>query len=212
VRSQPINTQTDLINSEVLELVGNKTLVLPKNSGLSEYYKLLEDLPSPKLVVRGEDVPFFIDKLSSKGVRCVGLTGQDLLKEYKLKNPFASIKEIKNLGWSDTSAIFGKPTLCLLGPVGKELKNLDMFGAKPKIVINSKYKSIAENYLGKLIQKGYSFEKIYLSGATETAFELGVTDLVIDIVVSGSSARKVGLRVYDRIFESEAILVGGVNE
>ena len=165
-------------------------------------------MPNEQIIVRGEDVPLFVDKLQAKGISCIGLTGQDLLKEYKLKNPLSGVCEVKNLGWKNKESMFGKPTLCLLGPIGKELKNLDILGAKPKIAINSKYRAIAENYLGKLSQKGFSFEKIFLSGAVETAAKMGLVDLVIDIVCSGSSAREAGLRVYDRIIESDAILVG----
>jgi ATP phosphoribosyltransferase len=182
---------------------------LPKNSGLSEYAKILGELPNKKIVVRGEDVPLFVDKMLSKGVGCIGLTGQDLLREYKLKNPLSDVCEIKNLGWKDSGAIYGKPTLCLLGPMGKELKNLDTSYPKPRIAINSKYKSIADNFLGK---KGLLCEKMLLSGATETAYANGIADMVIDIVSSGASAREAGLRVYERIIDSDAILVGERNE
>ena len=205
---RPINIETNFINTEVLTLLENKTIILPKNSGLEEYRRVLETLPNDKVIVRGEDVPLFVDKMGAKGINCIGLTGQDLLKEYKLKNSLSSVSEIKNLGWKEKESLFGKPTLCLLGPRGKGLKNLDSFGVRPKIAINSKYKSIAENYLGKLAQKGYSFEKIFLTGATEIAASTGIADLVIDIVCSGSSSREAGLRIYDRIMESDAILVG----
>jgi ATP phosphoribosyltransferase len=205
--------------------VEDKTIILPKNSGLEDFRKQVGSLPNQKIIVRGEDVAFFVDKMCKKGTNCVGLTGQDLLKEYKLKNPLSSVQEIKNLGWKDKESIFGKPALCLLGPQGKELKKLDQakqsfagpanskvcldtsFG-NLKVAINSKYRAIADNYLGKLVQKGYSFEKYYLTGATEQAATTGIVDLVIDIVSSGASAREAGLRVYDRIIESDAILVG----
>jgi len=208
VNKKPINSGTNFIDSELLKLVEDKTIVLPKNSGLEEFRKQVESLPNTKIIVRGEDVAFFVDKMCKKGINCIGLTGQDLLKEYKLKNPLSSVQEIKNLGWKDKESIFGKPTLCLLGPQGKELKNLDIVYDSPKVAINSKYRAIADNYLGKLIQKGYSFEKYYLTGATEQAATAGIADLVIDIVSSGASAREAGLRVYDRIIESDAILVG----
>jgi len=183
-------------------------LILPKNSGLAEYRSKLEELPNQKMVVRGEDVPFFVESLSKKGVKCFGVTGEDLFKEYKFKEPFGSVTKINTVPWVDEAALFGKPALCLLGPQGKSLNNLDTFGAKPIIAISSKYKSIANNYLGKLEQKGFSFEKIYLTGAIETAAKLGIVDLAIDIVSSGRSAKEAGLRVYDRIMESNIVIVG----
>ncbi|MFA5125996.1 MAG: ATP phosphoribosyltransferase [archaeon] len=208
MNSKPINIETNFINAETLALLEDKIIILPKNSGLEEYRRVLETLPNDKVIVRGEDVPLFVDKMGAKGINCIGLTGQDLFREYKLKNSLSSISEIKNLGWKEKESLFGKPTLCLLGPIGKGLKNLDSFGVRPKIAINSKYKSIAKNYLGKLAQKGFLFEKVFLSGATEMAASAGIADLVVDIVCSGSSAREAGLRVYERIMESDAILIG----
>ena len=176
------------------------------------------------MVVRGEDVAFFVESLSKKGVKCFGITGEDLFREYKFKQPFGSVVKIDTIPWVDENALFGKPTLCLLGPQGKGLnmldqvpkgtgpvlleKYLDTFGPKPIIAISSKYKSIANNYLGKLEQKGFTFEKIFLTGSIETAAKLGIADLVIDIVSSGRSAKEAGLRVYDRIMESDVVLVG----
>ncbi|MEI7961699.1 MAG: hypothetical protein WCI04_05175 [archaeon] len=196
---QTKSTEFDLLLKE-------KLLILPKNSGLETYRLEFDKISSNTLIVRAEDVPFFVEKILSKGIPCIGLTGRDLFKEYKLNNPTSNIIEVKNLGWADTRTLFGKPVLCLLGPKGKKP---DLFNSTCVIAINKKYSSIAKNYLGKLKQKGAKFVEYYLSGATELAYAAGIADAVIDIVVSGDSASKTGLRVYDRIIESEAVLVGG---
>jgi ATP phosphoribosyltransferase len=180
---------------------------LPKNSGLEEYKSKLEELPNQKMIVRGEDVAFFVEAISKKGVKCIGLTGEDLFKEYKFKEPLGGVTQLQKIPWVEEGAMFGKPTLCLLGPQGKSLTMLDKSKAN-SIAISSKYKSIANNYLGKLEQKGFSFEKIFLTGSVETAAKMGIADLVIDIVSSGRSAKEAGLRVYDRIMESDLVLVG----
>ena len=182
---------------------------MPKNSGLEDYRNALQAMPNEKILVRAEDVSFFVDKLISKGINAVGITGLDLQKEYKFKNPLSEVRVIQNLGWGDESALFGKPTLCLLGPIGGKGLLPQMLGV---VAINKKYSAIADNYLGKLRQKGISFEKILLNGATELAAEVGIANYVIDIVVSGKSAKEAGLRVYERILESEAVLVGGYDE
>lgn len=183
--------------------------MLPKNTGLEEYAALVGEMSNKRISVRGEDVPFFVDKLLKKGVECVGVTGEDLLAEYKLRNPINNITALEKIAWVGTDALFGKPTLCLLGPKGERRNILDTFST---IVINKKYKSIAENYLGKLAQRGAKFEKIFLSGATEEAAQLDLADYVIDIVYSGFSASNAGLRVYDRIFESDVVLIGARGE
>jgi len=36
-----------------------------------------------------------------------------------------------------------------------------------------------------------------------------VCDLIIDIVLTGNSAKKSGLEIYDKIFSSDIVLIGG---
>jgi len=56
-------------------------LVLPKNTGLKRYASIFLDnhphLASCKVItVRGEDVPFWVEQLTKKGKRAIGLTGE----------------------------------------------------------------------------------------------------------------------------------------
>lgn len=216
--------------------------MLPKNSGLELYRQELEGLPNEKVIVRAEDVPVFVEEMIQKGKKVIGLTGEDLYKEYKLKNVISQIGVIEKIPWVDQTAIFNKPTLCLLGPIGKKLKNLacakqgfakpetiqtkglqgvnksrsfyceqQLFldiSSKPKVAINSKYKYLSEKFLKEIEQKGFSFDKMYLNGCTEEAYQMGLCDLVIDIVYSGKSAREAGLGVIERIMESDIVLLG----
>ncbi|MFA6065355.1 MAG: hypothetical protein WC746_05925 [archaeon] len=160
------------------------------------------------MIVRGEDVAFFVECISKKGTKCVGLTGEDLFCEYQLKNPSCETVAIQTIPWVQEGAMFGKPTLCLLGPIGGELNNLDKNSVKQTVAISSKYKSIANKYLAKLEKKGVSFDKIFLTGSVETAAKVGIATFVIDIVSSGRSAREAGLMVYDKLMESNVVLVG----
>lgn len=75
--------------------------------------------------------------------------------------------------------------------------------------MNSKYKQLAKTgILNRLEGKGYVFEKIYVNGASEEFFVKGIVDLVIDIVCSGKSAETAGLKVYEKIFESDIVIIG----
>ena len=151
-----------------------------------------------------------VSRLVKQGKKAIGITGEDLLKEFLLENRDTEVKIIKRILWVDNNLIFKKPTLCLLGPKGKRLNEL---AKKLKICVNSKYKRLAKKRcLNFLKDKGYSFEKIYVSGSTEEFFSNGVVDLVIDIVCSGKSAKKAGLKIYDKIFESDIVIIGGKNE
>ena len=189
-------------------------IVVPNNASLSGYRnKALDYFPnrSEKEIVesRGEDIPFIVEELSQNGKKAFGLTGSDLLKEYRLSNYNSKLKVFKKICWTDKTAKFGKPTLCLLGPKEKKLEQLSK---NLKVCINSKYKNLAKRYLNVLEGKGYSFIKIYLSGSTEAAYCNGLSDLVIDIVYTGASIKAANLDVYDKIFESDFLVIGVKND
>ena len=172
-------------------------LILPKNSGLENYRTELEKLSNNKVIVRAEDVPFFVELLKEKGTDCIGLTGEDLFCEYKLMRSNSSVKILEKIKWEDTTALFNKPTLCLLGKNGKEL-------ASSTIAINKKYMRLAEQYFCQNVQPK---NKIYFSGSTETAVEIKLADFVMDIVYSGKSAKEAGLAIIDKIIESDVVML-----
>jgi len=74
--------------------------------------------------------------------------------------------------------------------------------------VASKYKNIAERYLAKLSGKGFSFDVIYINGCVESSITEGIADLVIDIVYTGSSIERAGLKVYEKIFQSDFLIIG----
>ncbi len=191
-------------------------IVVPKNSGLRKYREIslrfLEenlDISRTRIIeARGEDVPFWVEEFSGKGQDAIGLTGEDLYIEYCLarkKGGAASNSIIlKKIRWDDDSAVFGKPTLCLIGSKDKSFESL------PKeltVCISSKYKEIAESYLSLLEKKGYSFKRIYVKGCVEVSCSEGIADLIIDIVYTGASLGRYGLQVYDRIRESDFVIM-----
>lgn len=189
-------------------------IVVPNNKSLANYVDItlryLGSPPKDKVVVsRGEDVPFIIEELSQNGKKVIGLTGRDLFKEYELSNYNTKLLVLKTISWNDKNAMFGKPVLCLLGPKGKKIEDLPK---SLRVSINSKYKNLAKKYLNILEDKGYRFAKIYLSGSTESAYYNGISDLVIDIVYTGSSIKSANLEIYDKIFESDFVIVGVKND
>lgn len=178
--------------------------VVPKNSGLQKYRDIaLSELNNSRVLeVRGEDVPFWVSLLLAKGNKTIGITGQDLYEEYCLKNK-TNLDIIKKIIWNDDGALFNKPALCLLGPKNKELKDITK---TPTIFISSKYKNLAENYLNSI---GLKSNNIYVSGCVETGCSEGVADLIVDIVYSGSSMKKYGIKIYDVIMKSDMLIIGG---
>ena len=188
--------------------------VVPNNKSLAGYAAdvlnfLGSELKENVIKSRGEDIPFIIEELSHDGRSAIGLTGNDLLKEYELSKEKTNLVVLKKFAWFDKNAIFGKPVLCLLGPKNKKLDELP---DKLKVCINSKYRNLAEAYLKKLEINGCIFKKIYLAGSTEAAYSSGLSELVIDIVYTGASIRNANLEVYDKIFESDFVVIGAKND
>ena len=170
--------------------------MLPKNSGLQEYKKVLEALPNDKIVVRAEDVPKFVELLTEKGRKAIGLTGEDLYREYQLNNPKNCLRINTKIPWLDSNTKYGRPTLCLMGRTS--VKN-------PVVAVNRKYKLLVRKCVAELDPK----EILYFSGATETAAIEGIADMVVDVVYSGKSAEEAGLDVLKRIYSSDVVLLEG---
>jgi len=185
-------------------------IIIPSNNSLVSYadaaLKLLKAPKDTKIIKsRGEDIPLIVEEFFKRGIKVVGMTGKDLLKEYKLSNENTKLSVINTIPWVDGNALFGKPVLCLLGPKGKKIEDLPK---SLRVCINSKYKNLANMYLNQLEIRDYSFERVYLTGSTEAAYSTGLTELVIDIVYTGASIRDAGLEVYDKIYESDFVIIG----
>ena len=135
-------------------------VLIPKNSGLKE--KVLETIKDEKIIgkiteVRGEDIPQIISELVKQDKEVIGITGEDLFKEFLLKTINSNVGIIKRILWEDKSFLFGKPTLCLLGEKNKKIEE---FSKKLRICINSKYKELAKKYCTNLLEnQGYNIKK-----------------------------------------------------
>jgi len=155
-------------------------------------------------------VPLVVKRLIDRNKNVIGITGEDLFKEFLLNNKNSNIKIIERIKWDDNNYLFKKPVLCLLGQKNKELVDLPK---EIKICINSKYKELAKKLCTNLLEnKGYIIEKIYASGTTEEFFINSIVDLVIDVVCTGKSAEKYDLKIYDKLFESDIVVVGNENK
>jgi ATP phosphoribosyltransferase len=187
-------------------------ILTPKNSGLKKYKEIafsnLENVEASGIIqARGEDIPFLVREYLNKGKKAIGLTGEDLLLDFSLSESEErnGLKVLKTIEWKDSSAMFSKPALCLLGSKGTKLSGL------PKdltVYISSKYRNIANRYLSRFEKQGFRFSKIYLGGCAETNIVQGLADLVIDIVYTGRSVRESNLQILEKITESNFVIIG----
>jgi len=119
----------------------------------------------------------------------IGITGRDLLVDSG-----ADAEEILPLG-------FARSTF--------------RFAAKPGTangVADLKGRTIATSYegivAGHLADHGIDASVVHLDGAVETAIELGVAEVIADVVETGTSLRNAGLEIFgEPIMKSEAVVV-----
>ncbi|MFD8913891.1 ATP phosphoribosyltransferase [Streptomyces sp. NPDC059575] len=135
--------------------------------------------------LRPRDIALYV----SSGRLDIGITGRDLLIDSG-----AGAEEILPLG-------FARSTF--------------RFAAKPGTadgVEDLKGRTVATSYegivAGHLADRGVDASVVHLDGAVETAIELGVAEVIADVVETGTSLRNAGLEVFgDPIMTSEAIVI-----
>lgn len=120
----------------------------------------------------------------------VGITGRDML----LNSGTEAIEHME-LGFGGSTFRFASPDESGI----YDLKDID--GKR----VASSYDKLVGDYLA---EKGINAQIIHLDGAVESSVQLGVADLIADVVSTGTTLKNAGLRLFaDPILKSEAILV-----
>ena len=136
--------------------------------------------------LRPRDIALYV----GSGTLDIGITGRDLLLDSG-----ADAREVVALG-------FGGSTFRFAAPIGQELKQVDLEGRR----IATSYAGLLRGWLDR---NGLVATVVQLDGAVETAVQLGVADVIADVVSTGTTLRGAGLEVFgEPILESEAILIG----
>ncbi|MEV6580343.1 ATP phosphoribosyltransferase [Streptomyces sp. NPDC051582] len=135
--------------------------------------------------LRPRDIAVYV----STGRLDLGITGRDLLLESG-----ANAEEVLALG-------FARSTFRYAVRPGSARGAADFDG----MTIATSYENIVAKHLAN---SGIQATVVHLDGAVETAVELGVAQVVADVVETGTSLRNAGLEVVgEPIMESEAVLV-----
>jgi ATP phosphoribosyltransferase len=135
--------------------------------------------------LRPRDIAVYV----GEGTLDVGITGRDLLLDSGAK-----AEEVLQLG-------FGRSRFHFAAPPGTASHVGDLAG-----------KRVATSYAGvvarHLEERGVEATVTRLDGAVETSVQLGVADVIADVVETGSTLRNAGLEVFgEPILESEAVLI-----
>ena len=150
-----------------------------------------------ELVVRDHDagIDFFylrprdIAVYVGSGTVDAGFTGRDLL----LDSGAAAVEHL-SLG-------FARSTFRFAAPTGTASELTDIQGKR----VATSYDVLVGDYLW---ESGVTAEVVHLDGAVESSVELGVADVVADVVETGTTLRAAGLEVFgDPILKSEAVMI-----
>jgi ATP phosphoribosyltransferase len=134
------------------------------------------------IFVKPSDVPVYVEN----GVADIGVCGSDTLLEEDRK-----IYELLDLG-------LGKCRLCIAGYPDSEKNCGDT------LRVATKYENITRNYYHN---KGENVKIIKLNGSVELGPVMNLSDVILDIVESGSTLRENGLTVLREICPVSARLV-----
>jgi len=139
------------------------------------------------LNVRNWDVAVYVQNQAAD----IGVVGFDVLEELE-----SDVLEIMDLG-------LGKCHVSVAG-----IKDDESYKNKTEIVVASKLQNIAKKYFSK---KGIPASIIKLNGSIELAPLVGLSDVIVDIVETGSTLRENGLEEKEIIMNSSARVIANKN-
>ena len=144
-----------------------------------------EELKLRFFLAKGPDVPTYVEY----GAADIGIVGKDTILEEG-----RNIYEVLDLG-------FGKCRMCICGP--EEAR--DLLQHHELIRVATKYPHIAKDYFYN--KKHQTVEIIKLNGSIELAPIVGLSEVICDIVETGSTLRENGLTVLEEVCPLSARMV-----
>ncbi len=144
-----------------------------------------EELGMRFFLAKPSDVPTYVEY----GVADIGVVGKDTLLEEN-----RNLYEVLDLG-------FGACRMCVCGPESAR----ELLKRNEIIRVASKYPNIAQNYFRN--KKNQSVEIIKLNGSVELAPIVGLSDVIVDIVETGSTLKENGLTVLEEVCPLSARIV-----
>ena len=144
-----------------------------------------EELKLRFFMSKGPDVPTYVEY----GAADIGIVGRDTILEEGRK-----VHEVLDLG-------YGKCRMCICGP--KEAENL--LKHHELIRVATKYPNIAKDYFYNV--KHQTVEIIKLNGSIELAPIVGLSEVICDIVETGSTLRENGLTVLEEVCPLSARMI-----
>ena len=144
-----------------------------------------EELKLRFFLAKGPDVPTYVEY----GAADIGVVGKDTILEEGRK-----VHEVLDLG-------YGKCKMCVCGykDAAPLLQHHEL------IRVATKYPNIAKDYFYN--KKNQTVEIIKLNGSIELAPIVGLSEVIVDIVETGSTLRENGLKVLEEVCPLSARMV-----
>ncbi|MCI5994846.1 MAG: ATP phosphoribosyltransferase [Blautia sp.] len=144
-----------------------------------------EELKLKFFLAKGPDVPTYVEY----GAADIGIVGEDTVMEEQRK-----LYEVLDLG-------FGRCRMCVCGPASAK----ELLEHQQQIRVATKYPKIAKDYFYN--KKHQTPEIIKLNGSIELAPIVGLAEVIVDIVETGTTLRENGLEVLEEVCPLSARVV-----
>lgn len=142
------------------------------------------------IFVNARDIPEFV----ADGAADIGITGGDLVAESR-----RPLQTLLDLG-------FGKCRLAVAARDDSGYRSID--DVPPGARVATVFPNITQSYFSGL---GRKITLVPISGAAEIAPHLGVSDIIVDLVSTGSTLKVNGLVEVETILTSTALLIARVD-
>ncbi len=173
------------LNERALELLRKSGLEMDVNWG-RRLYASVDNQDFEIMFVRAQDIPRFIHS----GTVDVGITGLDLILEADL-----DVEWVLDLD-------FGHCRLSVAAPEALGYKSVEDIPEGSKVATS--FPNLAWQFFAS---RDKNVEIVRISGAAEITPHIGVADVIVDLVSSGSTLRTNRMVEIDTIMRSQAVVV-----
>ena len=175
------------LNEESLQLL--KSCGIRVENSSDRLKVSVKDFPLEVLFLRNSDIPKYLED----GVADIAIVGENLLIEQE-----RNVSIIEKLG-------FSKCRVSLAVPKEANVESLQFFEGKK---VATSYPNTLQNFFNS---QNIKADIHLISGSVEIAPNIGLADGICDIVSTGSTLEKNGLKETEIIFESQAVLAASKN-
>jgi len=169
----------------------DEAIIFLRSAGLQfenyrqKLFSSCRNFPLEIVYVRDDDIPDYVES----GAVDLGIVGQNLINETRPK-----VKKLLNLR-------YGFCSLCLAVPKESTIKSIKDLTDK---IIATSYPSSTKYFFEK---QNIKVNIVKINGSVEIAPILGVASAIVDLVSTGSTLALSDLKIIEKLYDSEAVLL-----